>query len=237
MQIVRSLALYARSSCTLRGMLFEQDTNPLTDADPARWERLIASLEPASLLVVIGSRMSDRLAARATPEDVLQDSLLVAWRDRARCEWRGLRAFRAWLLTIIDHQIRNLAEHDGALKRGGAVAVGTLSPASQSAGTSPNEPRDWTTPSRALAARDRARAMRRALRSLEPDLAAIVRLRVHEEWTIEQIAAHVTLDEAAVRRRLRKGALQYERALAQALEAPSSDPSAPSAASSLNPAS
>lgn len=213
------------------------ETSPLTDNDPCRWEGLIASLDPASLLVVIGSRLGDRLAAKVTPEDVLQDSLLVAWRDRALCEWRGLRAFRAWLLTIIDHQIRNLAEHEGALKRGGGVQVGTLSPASQSAGASPNEPRDWTTPSRALAIRERARAMHRALRTLSPDLAEIVRLRVHEEWTIEQIGSHVGLDEAAVRRRLRKGALQYERALAEAMERPSSDSPSPSAVASVNPAS
>lgn len=213
------------------------NTNPLADADPAKWESLVAHVDPAALLVIISFRLGDRLAARVMPEDVLQESLLVAWRDRARCEWRGLRAFRAWLLTIIDHQIRNLAEREDALKRGGDITVGTLSPASQSAGTSPNEPRDWTTPSRAFAVRERARAMHRALRALDPQIAEIVRLRVHEEWTINQIAAHTGLDEAAVRRRFRKGALEYERVLTRILEESVSDPAPSRAASAPDPAS
>lgn len=212
------------------------DQNPLLNPDPSHWDRLITSIDPASLLLVIESRLGERLAARIAPEDILQESLLIAWRDRARCQWRGPRAFRAWLLTIIDHQITNMAEREGALKRGGSATIATLSPPSQSAGTSPNEPRDWTTPSRVALIRERARTMRRALHSLDPELAEIVRLRVHEEWTIDRIASHVGLDEAAVRRRLRKGALQYEQALHGALGRSSSDPAAPSADSSPNPA-
>lgn len=210
-------------------------SNPLLDPDPRAWTRLVDSIDCAALLIAIETRLGDRLAARVTPEDVLQDSLLAAWRDRDSCQWRGLRAFRSWLLTIIDHRIRNIAEHEGARKRGGGVPVRMLF--ATSTGTSPFEPRDWSTPSKAAQARERARAMRKALDSLEPELARIVQLRIIEEMTIDQIATHVGLDEAAIRRRLRKGVLAFERALAEAMSEIRPTPATPSAALRQDPAS
>lgn len=89
------------------------DGDPST-GDPDAWQRLIAALGPAWLLVTIRSRMGANLARRYAPEDVLQEALLHAWRDRARCTWQGVRAFRSWLLQIIDNRRRDLAEHERA---------------------------------------------------------------------------------------------------------------------------
>ena len=74
--------------------------------DPSRfdsaeeWSRRIEAVGPASMLVVIGWRMSDALKKRMAPEDIWQETLLHAWRDRARFEWRGIKSFRVWLLKI-----------------------------------------------------------------------------------------------------------------------------------------
>lgn len=80
------------------------EKNPLLSDSSEAWSELIDAVEPASLLVVIGARMSKALKGRYTEEDILQDVLLYAWRDRRQCEWRGLRSFRSWLLSIIDHR-------------------------------------------------------------------------------------------------------------------------------------
>jgi DNA-directed RNA polymerase specialized sigma24 family protein len=68
--------------------------------DHDAWRRLIDAVGPAWLLVAIRARMSAALIRRYEPDDVLQDTLLHAWRDRRRCTWQGVRAFRAWLLEI-----------------------------------------------------------------------------------------------------------------------------------------
>jgi RNA polymerase sigma factor (sigma-70 family) len=187
---------------------------------------LIERANPASLLVVVESRMGAALLARHAPEDVLQEVLMVAWRDRNQCEWRGAAAFRSWLLTIIDHRIRNLAEHEGAKKRGGGEPTARLGSvgggasggwSGGGAASGPNDPADWTTPSQRAAMKEKAKAIRKALNALPSELAEIIRLRVHEQMTIDAIAAHVGLDEAAVRRRFRKGLELYEQALEAAM--------------------
>ncbi len=79
------------------------DPNPLLSEDSRDWERLIESLGPASLLMAIEGRMSAELRARLSAEDLLQDTLLHLWRDRARIEWRGARAVRTLVLSMADN--------------------------------------------------------------------------------------------------------------------------------------
>jgi|GEM_PF-1907924 len=81
------------------------------------WWRVIEACGPPSLLLVIEHRLGD-LRRFFTAEDILQESLLRAWRARATVEWRGQRAFRAWLLTVIDHCILDGRDHVVAAKRG-----------------------------------------------------------------------------------------------------------------------
>ena len=46
-------------------------------------------------------RVGKALLARLAPEDVWQETLLHAWRDRAQCTWQGLPAFRRWLIFLV----------------------------------------------------------------------------------------------------------------------------------------
>ena len=187
------------------------DANPLLSADPLTWDWLIASLPPASMLVAIAARMGSRLRARHAPEDVWQETLLLAWRDRARCEWRGLAEFRRWLLAIAQHRISNLGDHEGAAKRGGQAihvpfhgdtAQGT--PSSCYAG-----PVASTTPSRVASDRETAHRMERALAALSDDLRDVVRLRLFESLPIETVAQQLGLGESAVRHRFRRGVEEF----------------------------
>jgi hypothetical protein len=74
--------------------------NPLLSADPAVWRRLIDAVSPASLLVVIDDSLPAGAGPRLTAVDVLQAAVLQAWRERRHCGWTGVRAFRAWLLSM-----------------------------------------------------------------------------------------------------------------------------------------
>ena len=193
------------------GNLHPSDGRPDLDS-PSVWTGLIESVGPGSLLLIIESRSSAALKQQLAPEDILQDALLHAWRDRAQCEWRGLRSFRSWLLTIIDNRIRAAADHIGAIKRGGDRTTLTLSGMGSSDGP-PCDPWFSTTPSRLAVYREQATTMAEALMSLPPDLAPVVRMRLVEQLPVAEIAARMQIGEAAVRHRVRKGAELYRRKL------------------------
>jgi RNA polymerase sigma-70 factor (ECF subfamily) len=197
---------------------FAGDGNPLASEAPADWDRLIEAIGPASILVVIESRMSTSLRKRMTPEDIWQEVLLHAWRDRAKCTWRGIKSFRAWLLTIADHRIRDAADHESAAKRGGGkspIAFSTLA-VSDSDGGRPAPfpgPAGSTTPSRVAIHREQAQAMQAALQQLPEELREVVRLRLFDQQPIEAIARTLNIGESAVRHRFRKGSEIYHRRL------------------------
>jgi RNA polymerase sigma-70 factor, ECF subfamily len=187
--------------------------NPLCSAAPAAWDRLVEAVGPASLLAVIEQRMGATLKRRCTAEDIFQEALLHAWRDRARHEWRGLKCFRNWLLTIIDHRIHDLADQTGAQKRGAGRVVEQLVTSGTDSAGGPPPAWDSTTPSRIAVYREQAEAMRAALATLPDELRDVVRLRLFEQLGVEEIAARLNLGIAAVRHRFRQGAELYQRRL------------------------
>ncbi|MFZ4572819.1 MAG: RNA polymerase sigma factor [Phycisphaerales bacterium] len=182
--------------------------NPLQSSDPGEWDRLMQAVNPASLLVAVQMRLGPALAARYQPEDILQEALFSAWRDRLRHNWTGVRGFRAWLLTTIEFRIRDLADHVATVKRGGRAFQHSLSV--------PETPEiiQSTTASRIAGYRQEASAVLEALRSLPVDQADLIRLRLIEQMTIPDIARHLSLGESAVQHRFRKAAEAYQTRLA-----------------------
>lgn len=193
---------------------------------PADWDRLIEAVGPAALLVTIDQRLSAALKSRFSPEDILQEALLHAWRDRAQLEWRGLRSFRGWLLTIIDNRIRDLAAYAGAQKRANAAEI-TAPPRTDSndSQTSFLAGLTSTTPSRIAIRREQAAAMQAALADLPDDQRDVVRLRLFDHLSMEDIAARLQIGLSAARHRFRAGAVEYYARLSSALAShPSSEP-------------
>lgn len=179
-----------------------------------QWPHLLDLVGPAWLLVTIRARMSRDLLRRHTPEDVLQEALVHAWRDRARCQWQGVRAFRCWLLQIVDNRLRDLAEAAARHKRGGGVLPHSL----------PDEdalPPGTTTPGRIASWREHAALMTRALEELPHDLRDVVRLRLFEELEMPAVAAQLAIGLSAAKHRLRKGAEMFRRTLRNFLVASS----------------
>lgn len=187
--------------------------------DPGEWDSLIASIHPPSLLVVIESRMSALLRSRLAPEDVLQEALLHAWRDRSGFRSQGAGSFRAWLLGIIEHRLRDAADREGALKRGGGNSARRL----LSDGVPPAVLHS-TTPSRFAVYRETVEIMSEALASLPPELGQVVRLRLFEQVPTDQIALRLGVGHAAVRHRLRRGSELYRRAMLARLASRSRTP-------------
>lgn len=193
------------------------DEDPLSSGSARAFERLLEAMGPASLLVVIESRMSAALRAQLRAEDILQEALLHAWRDRKSCQWRGLPAYRAWFLQVIRNRIHDAADRVAAAKRGGGLDIAQLSVVECSGGDSEASafqgPVVSTTPSRAASLRERAAAMRAALAGLPEGLREVVRLRLFEELSTEETARRLDLGLSAVKHRFRKGAALYRELL------------------------
>src|SRR5262245_33816070 len=118
--------------------------------NPNEWDRVIEAIGPGSVLVVISSAMSDRLKAQCSPEDIWQETLLSAWRDRAQHHWEDTRTYRRWVLEIARNRIRDLARAIDTQRRGadGLAVTFSFLEGSRRRSLSSLLPHGSTTPSR-----------------------------------------------------------------------------------------
>jgi RNA polymerase sigma factor (sigma-70 family) len=151
--------------------------------------------------------MGESLRGYCSPEDIWQEALAHAWRDRAQHQWTGVRAFRAWLFEIARNRIHEATRSRGAQKRGGGRSPHRLpdSTAGDSSVRPVPPPADSVTPSRLYVRGERREAVEKALSELPPDLEPIVRLHLIEGLAMEAIAARVGIGVSAAWRRYRKG--------------------------------
>jgi RNA polymerase sigma-70 factor (ECF subfamily) len=185
--------------------------------DPTEWGRLVESLDIASVFVVIASWLGHKLRAQVAVEDIWQETLWLSWRDREQHEWRGLSAFRAWLLSIARNRVLDASRHQSRQKRGGDLSTEPFSTLAGIESVSQLLPPGSTTPSRILGHRERALAMEQALESLEPDLRQIVQQRLFEEIPIRTIAEQLGLPLSTAKERLLRGVTRYRVKLQQRL--------------------
>jgi RNA polymerase sigma factor (sigma-70 family) len=195
----------------------------LRSGDARTWDDLVESVGPAAMLVRIERRMGEGLRSRLTAEDVWQETLLHAWRDRERHEWRGVASFRRWLLEIAENRIRDAADHSSTLRRGArivrsvdAARAGESHPPSSFGGVFSS-----STPSRHATHREQAEVMRRALEQVPELQREVLWRRLFEEQGLDEIAAAMNLSHAAVKHRLRKGSLVYRERLRALFRSPS----------------
>jgi RNA polymerase sigma factor (sigma-70 family) len=179
---------------------------------------LIYSLQPAAMLLRVESRMSSTLRQQISAEDIWQETLLCAWRDRGQLVWRGLPAFRQWLIEISENRIRDAVERNSAAKRSAVreqrLETGRDSSRRSSSSHPLDLPAPTRTPSGVAVDAERALAMREALEALPDIYREVLRLRLFEEWERDRIARHLGLSIPAVKHRIRLGAVLYREKLA-----------------------
>lgn len=167
----------------------------------ADWWSAVEASGPASLLLIIKERLG-RLGLNVEPEDVLQDAMIRAWKAREALEWRGQRAFRSWLLTIIDNTISDLRSEKHAAKR--SPGGGRILPFDSGL-----EPGISATPSKVASYHEQALLVQQAIESLPQDVRDIVSLRIIHQRSMTDIASSLGLSLSTVQHRLRRGAMLY----------------------------
>ncbi|HEB52437.1 MAG TPA: RNA polymerase sigma factor [bacterium] len=180
---------------------------------PASWGKLIDSLDAATIFVVISSWLGADARAELSVEDLWQETLWMAWRDRDQHQWVNLTRYRAWLLGIARNRLHDLLRSARRSKRGGHVRTARFSDIGGSDTVGGVLPPQSTTPSRMMSHMERARTLERALNSLPPELRELVRLRMFEELSTREAAERLGIPLSTAKHRLVRGLQAYRDAL------------------------
>jgi RNA polymerase sigma-70 factor (ECF subfamily) len=151
--------------------------------EPASRELLLERLRPR-IVLWCASRMSAALRARVEPEDAAQEVLVAVLRDFDRFRGDGPPSFFAWLWTVAEHRLTDLANYHAAEKRQPV--------ADRLKGTQ-------TSPSQAAARSEMIERLHRAIAQLPDDHRAALRLVKLEERPIVEAASVLGRSENAVR--------------------------------------
>lgn len=154
------------------------------------WLRLLARLE-------IDSRFGGKFSA----SDVVQQTLLAAWRDWDQFRGDGEPQRRAWLRRILAHQLAHLARHFAvAQKRDLAREVSLDASLAQSSQRLDQFlAADQTSPSGAVAAREQAVQLAQALERLPDDYRQVLYLRNLLDLPHDEVARRMNRSPGAVR--------------------------------------
>ena len=132
------------------------------------------------LLALIRLRMGPQLRRSLESRDVLQNTLLKAFKGIDRFEGEGRESLMAWLARIAQNEIRDQADRQHAQMRDARREVPF------------DEIGEMAGPIRTATARvalgERARTLERALEAIEADHREIIVLRKLEELTFPEIA-------------------------------------------------
>lgn len=138
-------------------------------------------------------------APRAEVEDLVQEVLLHAWKGRR--DFRGESSALGWLLSICRHKILDRFRHRARERRARGIlrALGELDRA--------------PIPTEILESRELRRQVRRALSSLPPDYALVLRQLYAEGHSVRTIARAAGESEKSVESRLQRARVAFREAL------------------------
>ena len=162
--------------------------------DPAARWRAIEACRDYLRLVVRRGRLSSDAGLHAT-SDLVQGTVVEAWRQFSRFRGRTPGQFRAWLRAILIHASLNARRRRGMLPLGSGLGAGdALAP----------------TPSPSQAAEDKAsrESLDAALAGLPERDRTIIHLRLWDRLSFAEIGRHLDVSEDAAR-------MAYGRALAR----------------------
>jgi RNA polymerase sigma-70 factor (ECF subfamily) len=143
---------------------------------------LLARRAQAQLAAFIRRQLGRRLRRRIEVEDVLQETLLRAYRSCSSLEARTLAGFRSWLETIASRVLIDLARRHEARPVTPLVR---------------EVPASGVTPSRLLRRKERFTRLEDALQSLSPEHREVIRLARIERLPLEEVARRMERSYAA----------------------------------------
>lgn len=157
------------------------------------------------LKILANMDLNPRLRAKEDISDVVQETLLQAHKGLRGFRGQSEAEMRAWLKSILSHQLINLAQKYAAQKRDLRREVSLDAKLRQSASRIIRDPAAKnSTPSQQLIRQERAEELADALaRLLDDEQTALVLKHVHD-WKVSEIAEHLGRSQVAVAGLLRR---------------------------------
>jgi RNA polymerase sigma-70 factor (ECF subfamily) len=164
---------------------------------PGDLDALLAYSRPY-LGLVARAQVESWLRTKVDASDLVQETLLEAYRGFERFRGQTEAEWLAWLRQILQHNAANFVRHyRGTAKRQARREV-PLSPADTSAGPR-NDPADaGESPSQLLLRKEREWQVADALEQLAPDHREVILLRNLERLPFEEVAARMGRSRPAV---------------------------------------
>ena len=158
------------------------------------------------LAVLIHYKLSPELRASLEVDDVLQETLLRAWRDIDRFHYRAPGSFLSWLASIADHVIVDAARYRGRERRAGDATPLSRAP----------EPADTRTPSRLLSQKENVDALLARLDALPDDYRQAILLARIEGLSTAEMAERLGKSREAASLLLHRAVKRFRNLLEQA---------------------
>jgi len=145
------------------------------------------------LAVLVHFKLSPRARRFSEVEDVVQETMLRAFRDLDRFSYESPGSFLRWLSAIADHVIIDRVRYQGRARRDGTEVP--LRSASNPLGP---EPADCLTPSRLFAQQEAVERLIGQLSALPDDYRQIILMAKIEDLTTAEIACRLGKSREAV---------------------------------------
>jgi RNA polymerase sigma-70 factor (ECF subfamily) len=145
------------------------------------------------LAVLTHFKLSDGARAFAEVDDIVQETMLRAFRDIEGFSYRAPGSFLRWLSSIADHVIVDRVRYQGRERRAGEEVP--FRSASNPAGP---EPADSQTPSRLLAQREAVEGLLRQLAALPEDYRKAILMAKIEGLSTAEMAVQLGKSREAV---------------------------------------
>ena len=145
------------------------------------------------LAVLVHFKLSDRTRTFAEVDDIVQETLLRAFRDIRNFSYQAPGSFLRWLSAIAEHVIVDRVRYQGRERRAGDEIP--FRSASNPAGP---EPADTKTPSRLLAQQEAVERLLNRLAALPEDYRVAILLAKIEGLSTAEIAVQLGKSREAV---------------------------------------
>ncbi|MBI5849449.1 MAG: sigma-70 family RNA polymerase sigma factor [Planctomycetes bacterium] len=165
--------------------------------DPAALDALFATFLPR-VRRIVAARMGRRVAALAEVEDVVQETLLDAFKGLDRCDHASMGAFYLWLARCVERNLVDQVRFAAARKRGGG-RVRTFADQERSSLVLA-VPWSGTSPSAGAAAGEIDSRLENALLGLRDEHREVVTLRVLCDLSFDEIARELGHDKPELAR-------------------------------------
>lgn len=178
----------------------DEQSRQATNAERLALERLLVRYHHR-LLTDIRGKLPDDARQVISPEDIAQETYIVAFRKMGEARLEEGEGFYYWLAKIAEHKVYDAVKFLRRAKRGGGKGVdsewlvndtGSLLALLELLWT------DSTTPSRSAAEREVVAAVRAALSALKEEYRVALQLRHIEGLPVKEVAARMSRTEAAV---------------------------------------